>query len=405
VVEKKCHFCSADLSQFVDADGRIDSEHGVRAKDEDCNIFVCKACYKEREDEFGVCNSCDSPVLNGRQDNGGELFCNDCYYETYEFCSRCDCEVFRDDAYSDDDGNSYCPNCWEDSNRSSLKEHADRLVDVKKLTEGDSFKVFGVELEAIAQDEYESRDSRLNHFTVVEDGSLNEQGLEFVSVPLPNPRGFKVIHDFCSDFAREHLHVDGSCGYHVHLFVHPSLQTAKNLKKIWLAYHRLEQFFFSMVPTSRRNNSYCRSLQRNFLLEKIAGKRSLKGLLGYYYSKKIRNVDRDTDKSNKYNDKRYYWVNLHSILHRNTLEIRLHNGTLNGKKVVYWYMMHRKFLEWVLKFKTSSIMRLDSDELVSRFLYHVLTKKLRRYVFSRVGKFSETRFGMEDLFSGFNFIR
>lgn len=394
MVEKQCHFCSADLSQFIDADDRIDSEHGVRVKDEDFKVYVCSACLAKRESELGVCSSCDCYVISGRHDNNDDFFCYGCYDEIYEFCCRCDSEIRSDDAYYDDDGNPYCPSCWEDE--SELKPRADMLVDVAKLTEKDSFRIFGVELEAIVGSGYESSDPRLNHFMVEEDGSLNEDGAEFVSVPLPNPRGFRVIHDFCTDFARERLHVDGSCGYHVHLFMHPSLQTAKNIKKVWLAYHKLEQFFFSMVPRSRRDNRYCKSLQRNFLLDKIKNKKTLNGLLSYYYEKRIRDIEKDTDKHNKYNDKRYYWVNFHSLLHRNTLEIRLHSGTVNSRKVVCWYLLHRKFLEWVLRLKTRSILKWSSDRLARKFLYDAVSVKLRRYVFRRMARF-ESKFSVEEL--------
>ena len=52
-------------------------------------------------------------------------------------------------------------------------------------------------------------------------------------------------------------------------------------------------------------------------------------------------------------NKRYYFVNLHSIWYHNTIEIRLHSGTTNFNKIKNWILINRKFIDWLMKTETT----------------------------------------------------
>ena len=42
-----------------------------------------------------------------------EPYCEDCFYDSYNYCVRCDGIVSRDNSCYDSDGDPYCPECYE----------------------------------------------------------------------------------------------------------------------------------------------------------------------------------------------------------------------------------------------------------------------------------------------------
>jgi len=360
--------------------------------------YYCSSCFYRY---FFTCNRCDHVFSRDERRIGSddEQYCDSCFCDCFCHCDSCDEVISLDEVYYDDgSGEHYCCRCWNDHRQ--LKDDAVGII--RNVLRYKSAGLFGVEIEANVEDDYEVSDSNLKHFMIVNDGSLDESvGREFVTTVLPfNVHGFKVLSKFCNEFGRDKLSVDSSCGLHVHYYVRQSDVTLDNFRKIVHSYRVLEDLFFSMVPRSRRSNNYCYSIRRNrhcrddgttrpFFLDYLLYDDECKSLFDFarrmYDNSYIRDGDFDSIPHDKYHGSRYYWVNLNSIFYRNTLEIRLHPGTVNSKKILRWSRIHKLLLDWLFSHsweETQSLMTRDF------FLYHILDKKLSHYVFQRIDKFS-----------------
>jgi len=269
----------------------------------------------------------------------------------------------------------------EDDNNYPFKDNAAYMVNTDRLTLKDSFNIFGIELEAICRKSYTTKKNEaLKYFHITDDGSLEgDTGREFVTTPLPIDKGIDIIKNFIKDMGKK-LDVNRSCGFHVHLYVDKEHQTLDMMKKIMYAYYKLELLFFLSQPTSRRNNTYCRSLKEYNNLERLLKKKTLATFLRSYYKRYNIMTTRDIP-HDKYFYKRYEWVNLHSIFYRNTIEIRLHSGTLNTNKIINWIMINKTLLEWLLKTDLKTV----KDTLTENyFLDNILTKKLKKHMIDRI---------------------
>jgi hypothetical protein len=106
---------------------------------------------------------------------------------------------------------------------------------------------------------------KLSPFTVTNDGSLRNNGYEFISMPLDEASlitAFKNLHaklefrnkdDAFSSRTSTHVHINCS-----------NLETSQ-VKTITLLYALYEEFFFAMVDPIRRGNIHCVPLTETFL--------------------------------------------------------------------------------------------------------------------------------------------
>jgi hypothetical protein len=168
----------------------------------------------------------------------------------------------------------------------------------------------GVELEAsIPRKNLESltdslRLSVYRHYLALgTDGSVTSndkfEGSE-LRICAPTSKIKEVVSFVSAALIKAQAKVDKSCGMHVHLDARPN--TGANAKNM---FERLvdQQFaLFQVVPSSRRSNRYCK------------------------YTKK--DDWRGTD--------RYKAVNPLSFKKYNTIEVRMHSGTVDANKIIPW---------------------------------------------------------------------
>ena len=102
-------------------------------------------------------------------------------------------------------------------------------------------------------------------FKATEDGSLRNNGCEFISIPATKPDlvdGFKNLH-------AEIVYHDKSEAFsartstHVHINCRPLDEL--QVKNLTLLYALFEEFFFAMVDKTRRSNIHCVPLSETFL--------------------------------------------------------------------------------------------------------------------------------------------
>jgi len=148
----------------------------------------------------------------------------------------------------------------------------------------------------------ESLKGLVRRVAVKHDGSLSERvpeghfGAELVVLTrLSRP---SELHDLCERLFHLGAKVTKRCGLHIHLDArHLSSDEVKAAGK---RFDRALPLMLSMVPPSRRQNSYC--------------KPSVSSLT----------------------DSRYHAVNLTSYYRYKTIEVRLHSGTTDFSKIMHW---------------------------------------------------------------------
>ena len=354
------------------------------------NKLYCADCFSER---YFICEGCRNVEELDEHYRGLDscLYCGECYYDRYSTCDGCGTTCESDNIYYHErQDRSYCESCFpEDDNRffSAKREYP---------LNGNERKFFGVELECIKEGEKSlNGHSKSKYWKCVEDGSLNSGGVEYVSPKLSyDPRGLKELKSFLGLLNDTEHEIDATCGLHIHFSVNKlqinldnEAKTLKNFKKLWLGYMQAERILFSMQPSSRGSNQYCRKLTRDYELDTVANKQNTFKLLSYYYSQAIKGKE-DNNFKHKYPDngsKRYYFVNLHSIFFRGSLEVRLHSGSLNYEKIVAWVRLNRKFIDYLLK---SSTRVQDVKNLSVADFFKIIGKDLGKYVIERADKFN-----------------
>lgn len=105
----------------------------------------------------------------------------------------------------------------------------------------------------------------IGQFQCTEDGSLRNHGVEFISAPLPKNvliDEFKNLHAVITYYSKEEA-FSPRTSTHVHVNCRPLDE--KQVKNVVLLYALFEEFFFSMVDSSRRGNIHCVPLTETFL--------------------------------------------------------------------------------------------------------------------------------------------
>jgi hypothetical protein len=296
-----------------------------------------------------------------------------------------------DARYSGDD--AYCEHCdFPDNSEFQVTEHyIDFVKAVSPSFRENRFRTFcGVEIETLNDGLCESELSRAecmaHQFNQHYDGSLGECGAEFSSNPANGDLLFNRIRALCRLLEDRGFYVNRDCGLHIHI---EASRRLPYLKKVFAFYKKYESLFFQMLPQSRQNNQYCRKFDNIYAQLKTG--EVFKMNQGLEFTEKLYDVKGRTRvrrcRTSHSHDKRYGWVNFHSLFYRGTLEIRAHSGTLNGQKIINWLKIHLTCLNLVKKLPLEVIKRLPDDK--AGFL-SFFDSKLQDYIKQRWDKFAES---------------
>lgn len=152
------------------------------------------------------------------------------------------------------------------------------------------------------------------------------------------------------------ISVNSSCGLHVHLDMR-NRNYGQSYERLYTALPTLQ----SMVPKSRRGNTYCK-------------------------------INKDKKDWSKGGD-RYQAINPQSYRQRRTVEIRLHSATTNPVKVNNWIRLLTLIVDKTFDFnkKTgkSSEPQRSLNSLLSFFTKYEVPSDLRNYVTRRIAKFGK----------------
>lgn len=250
--------------------------------------------------------------------------CRACYSERFTECSHCDGRISRDSAYhfDNDEETILCSSCYERASTWGMGEFA---AENNTTVNSGSNRKFGVEIETSSCHGYQALRNK-TIWGAKYDGSIS--GREFVSPPMHGDAGLAEVERFCKQINRMGFAVNSDCGLHVHFDMNG--ESEAQLKSIAYAYLLADKAWRMLVNRRRRENcSYCR--QPRFSKADLLNMANSHGRFEDWAS---------------YID-RYASFNVASYVRHQTFEIRLYQGTINGREITNWIRAHLAFIEAV----------------------------------------------------------
>lgn len=387
-----CLTCGTTITSESDSQENNDGDIYCRPC-YDTHYVSCDSCNQETEQQSSVYTPTD------------ENYCQECFSDTYNHCDSCGDAIHVEDCRWSDYDDCYCEHCfderrderhskvdWSVMTNNFVVENDDfvnpvnsgydmsELGTIKKKkfdvlgTERSSFqdsnsiikscRYQGVEIEFNSYDRFDreemfhnlngnimqTRTSRFKMYdwnkymdkslAVVNDGSVvsdsHQYGAEIVMMPL---RGDVLVRDLetVTNVMKTQwdAYISVKCGYHLHIDVrdydwyHFAVLTA--MVKL------IEPHVFCWMPSSRRTSRWCQPVSQNWNAFKYINDRD--SFVDFYY-------DGERYRNEKYHDKRYYGLNLHSHFQgKQGLELRYHSGTLNPTKMMHWSIIWGQIID------------------------------------------------------------
>jgi len=216
-----------------------------------------------------------------------------------------------------------------------------RAVCSDRANECRSNRKFGVELETHSCGTY-SDWLRPTGWGAKTDGSI--QGMEFVSPPLSGDDGLASVRQVTGYMDSSEWEVNRSCGFHLHCDL--SDTTPAQRKAIALAYCYTSEVWESFTASHRHDNNYCC---------KNTGSR--------HYGNDRPQYKWDRDSINAGNghpvpSTRYIWLNWCAFDEHGTVEVRSHEGTIDGTAVCNWVKAHLRFIDFIAKLSPGQVTRI-----------------------------------------------
>lgn len=310
--------------------------------DNDSEEAICECCHESYcYDELNDCtihmdNAVSATnILRGGQcdiithtDNATCI--NGDYYTEYaadELFTRCEgCGDYVDREYAlYTDYYSYCEGCYPSDDDINYQGMGDD-IDGTTFNDCISHRRYGIEIECV--DAGGSSYSNDTSFQSKSDSSLDSGGCEFVSPILQGDDGFKELRKMCRTLSSNHASVNGSCGLHIHIDLSDFNET--ELARLFYFIQRLEPIVRKFVPSGRNRNTYC-----EYTLEKKEFSNNFRD--GYFTGLQ-----------------RYSAYNFISYNCNKTLEIRLHQGTIDYTEIRNWLSLHLAVVDYVKRRQNSN---------------------------------------------------
>lgn len=301
--------------------GRYDRHRNGSNRD-----FICLPCVARRAT---VCAHCDDLVYtqHTRNTRSGVVVCGVCR-SSNDFTNCYGCNTFDvRGSMVEQLGQHFCPSCLT---RHANFEHGP-FQDNGCVNRIRSDRCFGVELETESCDGYYEALRDHPAWGAKEDCTVT--GKEFFSAILSGDAGLEAIDDIVEVADECGWEVDSNCGFHLHLDMRG--EKRDSLYAIAYAYRATQDVWLSFASRGRRNGSYCHKCR--WTCADVDYAVSRRNGLGSRFGDWSTSQDR------------YNWVNVLAYGQYKTIEIRLHDGTLDGEAVTNWVKAHTRFTDWASK--------------------------------------------------------
>jgi hypothetical protein len=221
----------------------------------------------------------------------------------------------------------------------------------------------------------------------VSDGSLPAEGVEINTHPANGTYYRAQVTDIMAVLAKAGGFVTAQAGCHIHVDCRDC--GWKELARILVLVAFIENELFLLVPLGRRTNATCIPWTHNYIssileVYKLEVSNGLYGsestslyrdvilnkLYGFTKHSKVNET-----KVNKYNKVRYRAVNVHSYLHRGTLELRLPPGTVYPVNIINWGRLWSAIIEYALAHSMKEIVDYTNEEHSTLDLLNIIAKE------------------------------
>lgn len=338
-----CYECyDSDYTECADCDELLHTEndpmHNNDSEETICEGCSDAYCYDELNDCMISMDNAVSAIsiTRGRQteimihtDNAtcinGDYYTEAAVDELFTSCEGCGEYVDCDNAlYSED--YSYCESCYPGDSANKDINWKDMGEDIDGTTFDDciSHRRYGVEIECI--DASDSSYSNNTAFQSKYDSSVASGGCEFVSPILCGDKGFEELRKMCKILSSNYADTNDSCGLHIHIDLTDFDDS--DLARLFYFVQLLEPIARKFVPNSRNRNEFCNSSIEGMDFETKYENGFFKGL------------------------QRYSAYNFQSYNFRKTLEIRLHQGTIDYDEIRNWVSLHLAIVDYVKRRKS-----------------------------------------------------
>src|SRR5258708_6835383 len=325
---------------------------------ENGNHFYCTSCIENGNGY--ICERCQSLFEGTPQTIHGDSFCSDCYDEQIFFCDECENTTSRSERqYHEECDQEFCDDCIGNHNCETSNERREdqqlRATPANVFLKGQvagcriitHSRFVGIEIEAErgkAEYLYKVFPKEVG---ISGDGSLHDRGIEIQTCPASLSKLEQLVQDTCRAIKSQGFKGTKACGLHVHADAREFRTDYAKIVQVIKVFYACEDLLYSMLPPSRWGQHYCQRLSKNYLYKNFSKKTTQKKFdLEWYKITDQMNLERE--KRRKYNETRYYGLNVHSIFYRGTVEFRYHSGTIEPNKILYWTQIVLSMLEYAL---------------------------------------------------------
>lgn len=247
-----------------------------------------------------------------------------------------------------------CCNCPRGIPRKQYDLHKFK-PSTKEMRRNKLSRLLGVEIEVVGveDDTPEFKAARAKwRPRVMDDGSLGGgTSFEMPTQPAGGDIWLDMVHELCEGLKASKAYVTEAAGLHVHVDCQDL--NAWDLQRVFQNFITVEDAIYDMIHPARKRNHFCKP-SRAMLEDLMAGggRRPKMAMEDKFYNlsahlRGLAGKDRAEQRStvlkrvtgNKYMEKRYYGLNVHSFWHRGTLEFRHHHGTVNPAVIANWGMV------------------------------------------------------------------
>lgn len=291
----------------------------------------CPECVAECEDCHTTTPSHDMVSVQGDKN-----VCSNCE-GNYNNCSECGDQYHMDDDEWRRGTDGMCVNCSGPEYPRRNWERADYLTKWKEGKYMRSKRIFGIENELnykAIQDVVDVSDNIDENIGIGEDAG----GAEFQTPPSCGVEAEKMIRQLMYRARKHKLYMQNGCGFHLH--VDAADLDWKGIKNLWLLYIVFDDVIRSFTDTYRRASNYC--LPTKDIFKKVMVCETQEELEYLYYGLFMSYVTKERVKDCKKYRKsvKRMGFNLQCVFAEKHLEIRYHEATLSGRRILEWANLH-----------------------------------------------------------------
>lgn len=242
--------------------------------------------------------------------------------------------------------------------------------------------------------------------SITDDGSVYKEGLpghsaEHVTAPARGAAFEDQIHDTLTVLHAQGAAVNKTCGLHVHVDARD--YTAAHILAFARLYSRVEKTLYAMVSRARRGNIYSKPWGDKAFNNAVATSEGFAAALDDSQPLTARekaldivtygseNTARRMKETRSKHSSRYHGVNFNALAIHQTIEFRLHHGTLNETKILMWSAVCSALVEYAATHSEEEIKALRGSpaEILDRVINDPAVSlwcRKRRQHFDRINR-------------------